>query len=237
MALVESRLPAEYTATGDHDAWPLIGAAFLSRMTTTLQHIIDLQSRGRGVDAGILLRSLYEHLVQFAWLAADPSAARIEEWRKDDLHKRLTADTDARQRGVWLYGDEGRRQLESQVAGMTGNPLILEQLAHAADKAWAGKLDAVGHGSPSQVMSFRGLYAIVYRNYSAGAHPSYRGLNPVVQDITDTRKRVVLEGPYEGGGPYGMSTVIYSLALWVAAHSLGFPDTDSIESAFKRYPT
>lgn len=53
-----------------------------------------------------------------------------------------------------------------------------------------------------------------YRNYSAGAHPSY-----------------------EGRGPYGLAIVIYSLALWVAASSLGFPDTDNIESASQRYPT
>jgi hypothetical protein len=236
MALVECRLPAEYIATGDHDAWPLIGAAFLSRMTTTLRHIMDLQPRGRVVDAGTLLRSLYEHLVQFAWLAADPSPARIEEWRRDDLQKRLTADNDARLRGVELFTDQGRRDLENQIASMTGKPLVLEQLAQAADKAWAGELDVVGHGPSSQVKSFRGLYAIVYRNYSAGAHPSYRGLNPVVEDITDTRKRVVLERPYQGGGPYGLSTVIYSLALYVAASAVGFPDPDDVEAAFQRYP-
>jgi hypothetical protein len=40
-ALVEARLPSEHTATGDHDAWPLIAEALLSRMTAdndTRQH-------------------------------------------------------------------------------------------------------------------------------------------------------------------------------------------------------
>ena len=32
-ALVTERLPAEYDVTGDHDAWPLIGTALLSRAT------------------------------------------------------------------------------------------------------------------------------------------------------------------------------------------------------------
>src|SRR5687767_13875217 len=150
--LVEDRLPAEYTATGHHDAWPLIAAALLSRMTTTLGHIFDLQRRGRAVDAGTLLRSLYEHLVHFAWLAADPSAARIEEWRKDDLESRLTADNDLRQRGEKLYTDAQHEEIKQEIAGLRGNPpLRLVNLAEAADKAWAGKLDEVGHGPSSQM--------------------------------------------------------------------------------------
>ncbi len=59
---------------------------------------MDLEPRGRAVDAGTLLRSLYEHLVHFAWLAADPSTARIQEWHKHDLQMRLKADNDARRR-------------------------------------------------------------------------------------------------------------------------------------------
>jgi hypothetical protein len=234
--LVESRLPAEYIVTGDHDAWPLISMALLSRMTTTLRHIMDLAPRGCGVDAGTLLRSLYEHLVHFAWLAADPSTARIEEWHKNDLRMRLAADDDARRRGVKLYTDQQFAQFKQQVAAMKGNRLKVEQLADAADKAWDGRLQAVGLGPASQPKSFRGLYAFVYRNYSAGAHPSLRGLNPVVEDATATRKRVVLEGPYEGSGPYGMATVLYALALYVAAASLQWPDTDDVEAVFEQYP-
>jgi Family of unknown function (DUF5677) len=238
MRLVEDRLPAEYTVTGDHDAWPLIAAGLLSRMTTTLRHIFDLQWRGRAVDAGTLLRSLYEHLVHFAWLAADPSAARIEEWRKDDLQSRLTADNDLRQRGEKLYTDEQQAQLKEQIAGLRGEPpLRLVNLAEAADKAWAGKLAAAGHGPSSQMRSFRGLYGVLYRMYSGSAHPTVRGLNPVVEDITATEKRIVLEKSYQDvSGPYGMATVIYALALYVAALSLGWPDPDRIEAAFQRHP-
>ena len=72
-----------------------------------------------------------------------------------------------------------------------------------------------------------------YRNYSAAAHPSLRGLNPVIEEITQTRKRVVLERPYEGpSGPYGMATVIYALALYVASESLGWPVEEDVEAAF-----
>jgi hypothetical protein len=179
------------------------------------------------VDAGILLRSLYEHLVHFAWLAADPSDERIGERIKDDLRLRLIADNDARAHGEWLYSDRAAK--ERQVEAMRGNRLVLADLAPAADKAWQGKLDAVGH-TPKTKLFFRGLYAFVYRSYGvAGAHPSHRGLNPVVEDITPTLKRVVLEGPPQGRGPYGLATVIYSLPLYVAAGSIGWPTEDDVE--------
>jgi hypothetical protein len=42
-------------------------------MTTTMQMLFDLQRRQRSADAGTMVRSLYEHLVHLAWLAADPS--------------------------------------------------------------------------------------------------------------------------------------------------------------------
>jgi hypothetical protein len=227
------RLPVDHTVTGDHDAWPLVSIALLSRMTTTLRHIIALEPLGRAVDAGTLVRSLYEHLVHFAWLAADPSPARMEEWRKNDMQMRLRADNDARLRGQKLYTDEDHAAFKAQVAAMTGNDLRLDQLGDAADKAWAGKLRATGLGPATQPMSFRGLYAFVYRQFSAGAHPSSMGLNPVVEDITQTRKRVALEGPYEGpSGPYGMATVIYALALHVASASLGWPVEEDVEAAF-----
>jgi hypothetical protein len=233
MALVEARLPSEHDVTAEGGTWAIISLGLLSRMTTTLRHIMHLEPLGRGVDAGVLLRSLYEHVVHFAWLAADPSDERIEEWIKDDLRLRLIADNDARAHGEWLYSD--REGMQRQVEAMKGNRLVLADLAAAADKAWQGKLDAVGH-KPKTKLSFRGLYAFVYRNYSAGAHPSYRGLNPVVEDLTPTLKRVVLEGPPEGRGPYGLATVIYSLALYVAAGSIGWPAEDDVEATFKAYP-
>jgi hypothetical protein len=184
--LVTERLPAEYDATGDDDAWPLIGTALFSRATSTLRHVFDAARGGQSVDAATLGRSLYEHVVHFAWLAADPSAARLQEWRKADLVQRLKADNDARSVGVPLVDDQARAQLQAQVDAMTGNDLVLANLAIAADKHWAGKLP--GMGTYRQTSSFRGMYAILYRNYSGTAHPSYIGLNHVVEDVTDVRK-------------------------------------------------
>lgn len=234
--LVDERLPMDFDVTGDADAWPLVGAALLSRATSTLRHVFDAHRDGHSVDAATLARSLYEHVVHLAWLAADPSAARIQAWRKVDLIARLKADTDARTIGEPLFDDHARAGIESQVAGMEGpdRPLNLADLAVAADKHWAGKLP--GMAAYTERDSFRGLYAVLYRSYSSTAHPSYIGLNHVVEDISPTGRRVVIEKPPEDRGPFGMATVVYALGLYVGADALGWPDPGRVTAAFDRYP-
>lgn len=226
----------EFEVTGDADAWPLVGAALLSRATSTLRHAFDAGRGGQAVDAATLGRSLYEHVVHLAWLAADPSATRIQAWRKVDLIARLKADTDVRTVGESLFDDGARAGVEAQVAGLEGpdRRLNLADLAVSADQHWAGKLP--GMGAHTQLASFRGLYAVQYRNYSSIAHPSYMGLNHVVEDLSPTRRRVVIEKPPEDGGPFGMATVVYALGLYIAAASLGWPDARDVTAAFDRYP-
>jgi hypothetical protein len=232
--LVESRLPMDFAACDDNDAWPLIGTALLSRATTTIRHIFDLSHDGQAVDAATLGRSLYEHVVHFAWLAADPSAARIQQWRKDNLEDRLTADSDCRAVGVELLTDEQRVAVQRQVDAMSGSPLVLTNLAVAADQHWAGRLPGMGAHTTTQ--SFRGLYAVLYRTYSATAHPSYSGINPVVEDVAPGRQRVIIEREPDGRGPFGMATVLFGLGLFVAAASLGWPPEADITAVFERYP-
>jgi hypothetical protein len=103
---------------------------------------------------------------------------------------------------------------------MQGGRLVLADLAAAADQYWAGRLP--GMGASPEVRSFGGLYAVLYRIYSGMAHPTYRGLNRVVEDIGDGgRRRVGLEAEYEGNGPYGIGIVILALGLYVTANTLG----------------
>jgi uncharacterized protein DUF5677 len=91
-ALVEARLPVEDDVVGVHQAWPPVGPALFSRATGTLRSIMLLRPAGAHNDAARLLRSLYDHVVTFAWLAADLSAERLALWRPKDLVERLKAD-------------------------------------------------------------------------------------------------------------------------------------------------
>jgi hypothetical protein len=227
-------LPREFEVTSDADAWPFVATALVSRMTTALRSILELHPAQLEADAGILLRSLYEHAVHLAWLGANPSAERIEAWRRHDLVQRLKADADARERGIELFSDKDRAELQAQVERMHGGKLVLADLAEAADQHWAGKLP--GMGASAEVRSFRGLYAIAHRHYSGVAHPSFRGLNRVVEDLDATHRRVQLETEYEGNGPYGLATVIFALVLYVTANTLDWPPHHEMDAIFERFP-
>lgn len=232
--LASRHFPQEFEVTGDADAWPLVSAAMVSRMIGTMKVVLAQHPDELEADAGADVRRLFEQAVYFAWLAADPSAERIQAWRKADLKSRLAADEDARAHGVQLFTDEQRAELQSQIDGLEGGRIVLTSVAEEADQYRAGRLP--GMGGKGEVQSWRGFYAIVYRNYSGFTHPTYRGLNPVIVDLGPTRKQVRLEEPYEGSGPYGMATVIFGLALLVAAEALNWPDAGEITAVFERYP-
>lgn len=231
--LVEEHLPVEYDVKGDADAWPLVAACLLSRMTTTMHSLFALQWRQRSADSGTLVRSLYEHLVHAAWLAADPSPERFEEWRRSDLRIRVAAAKEAEACGFELMTPSDFQALKAQVAGMQGGRLSLEALAEEADEYWTSRLPGLNSGT---MWSLRGMYTVLYRQFSGTAHPSFRGLNSVVVDISATRKRVVLEAPFEGSGPFGIATIIYGMTLFIVSDPLGWPEHARVARVFGRYP-
>lgn len=62
------------------------------------------------------------------------------------------------------------------MAALSGSRPSLENMAKEADRYWTGRLP--GMAGKGKAQSFRGFYAVVYRNYSGFAHPTCRGLNP-----------------------------------------------------------
>lgn len=231
--LVARRLPQEFDVTGDADAWPGVGVGLLSRMATTLSSMLDLQPSQREADAGVLLRSLYEHAVHFAWLAAEPSAERLRLWREHDELMGLRAIADTRERGIDIGGPEPA-EVKAGLATLRKKELVLANLAIAADKRWAGVLP--GMKTHMEAPSFRAFYALLYRHYSGVAHPSRRGLNRVSVELGPTRRRIELESDYKGNGPYGAACVVFSLALYAAGETIGWPSRDEINLVYRGNP-
>ena len=60
--------------------WPVCAAAALLRMCDTVDSIMALMGKQKLGDARALLRSLYEQVVVFSWVAIDPDT-RLERWR------------------------------------------------------------------------------------------------------------------------------------------------------------
>jgi hypothetical protein len=237
IALVTQRLPLEYSDSAPADRWQIIGTALLSRMTTTYATVLDLQRGRLEADSSTLTRSLYEHTVHFAWLAADPRPARLGLWHKEDLVQRLKADGDTTAHGVQMLTPAKRAGFEQQRDAVSGDLMSLADLAIAADKHWAGKLKGLQkHNEP---VSLSGFYSVLYRSYSAIAHPSEMGLQRVTDAVRDGRVRVQIELPTSRrsgrSGPWGIAGVVYTIGLLAASESLGWPDPDKVFAIYDKY--
>lgn len=230
--LVEDRLPLERDSNGPETAWPLVGPALLAQATGSLNSIFLLRPHGAHNDASRLLRSLYDHVVTFAWLAVDPPG-RLGPWRKADLLERLKMAREFDAVGVELMPAAVREQMEHDVKHIEGSVPGLADMARDADEHWlprlTGDLDGTGFNS------FRGLYTVLFRNHSGLVHATMSGLNHVTIDLNLPRRRVVRQAPLDGSrGPYGMATVIHGLGLLVAAQSLGWPAATHVRVVFER---
>jgi Family of unknown function (DUF5677) len=232
--LIEKRLEVEGDAGGPQTAWPMVGPALLAHATSSLRSIVfRLRPDAAHNDASRLLRSLYDHIVTFAWLGAEPPP-RLALWRKEDLEERLKIHREFAAAGEQLLNDPVREQMEHDISRLDGKAPDLASKAAMADKHWIPRIGALRPGSLS---SFRGFYTILFREQSGLVHATMRGLNHVTIDLAPDRKRVVLEAPLgEGRGPYGMATTVYGVGLLVAAQALGWPDADEVETIFARYP-
>jgi len=233
IASAEPHLEIEGDPRGPVGPWPLVGSGLLVHATSSLRSIVfRLAPDGAHNDASRLLRSLYDHVVTFAWLASDPPSL-LPVWRKSDLQERLKMDREARSAGEQLLADDVREQMERDVAGIDGNAPDLASKAVIADRHWAPRIDefrADGLGS------LRGLYTILFRQHSGLVHATMRGLNHVSVDLEPPRRRIAMEDVApEGSGPYGMATVVYGLGLLVAAQALGWPDAGEVERIFDRF--
>jgi hypothetical protein len=232
VALVARELPKDFDS---RERWPAIGVALLSRMTTTLSTVLDLHGGHLEADASTLVRSLYEHAVHFAWLAAEPSRERLDHWHKHDLYARLKADDDARAHGIdEMLEPERRAEYQAQLDAIAGAvPLNLADLAIAADQHWGGRIR--GMGKHDQPLSFRGWYALLYRSFSPMAHPSEMGLHRVTEELAPGRLRIDLERPsLTRTGPYGIATFVYGVALYIATEALRWPDANAVTEIFDR---
>jgi uncharacterized protein DUF5677 len=232
--LVDRQLPQEFRIPSIRDGWPAIGVGLLARMATTLRSMLDLQKSGLEADGSILGRSLYEHAVYFAWIAADPET-RIVEWRRADITQRLKLDDDMRRHGDTAYTRENRDKAEADLR-LVGGPLRLrtEQLAIAADQHWTGKIP--GLRGQDRLHSFSGLYASLFRDYSSTAHPSELGLARVWEG-SPGQVRIRLEQPdWTRLGPYGMANILFALTLFVASQSIGWPNQDEIHRIYEGIP-
>jgi len=235
--------PVQVTTTQEepnkHENWDLVAPAMLLSATSCLVSIRWLaESRLplRDQDASVLLRRLYEHAVNFAWIAVDP-AANTPRWVADDYRYRLRADDDLRLLGVPGLQPEERVEYDKFIERHRKMPNVAKRAAEA-DQYWSTRL--AGHGifpgiagqTQSGMWSLRGMYAAVYRAASANVHPSPQSLEAFVwPGSTSNTFCIDADGPVYPES-YTMAAAVFAVMLLLSAMELGRPNRADILAAF-----
>lgn len=228
LALVSRYLPQAKHSLGEHTDWNTAGPALMARATRSLQAIAVLQGGLFNADAGVVLRTMFEHVVTFAWLAADPSD-RLPAWVKYDRQKRIAADNDARAAGDSLLNDQERASFQQEIDTCSGNFPDLAARAHAADVHWSALLEQ--HPGPESRYSFRGMYRVLYRHTSALTHVTPYGLHAF---IAGDPPNLIIGGELvpEEFNSFTLAPAVLGSGLVISGEALGWPTFEELDEAF-----
>lgn len=169
--LIESRLPLTVESDGTQDDWNVVAPAILVAAAQHLRAVAHLQETfPSGVIGWQLLRSLFEDVTTYAWVAAEPET-RAARWLKYDYEYRLKLANDFQQLGEEFVSEAERQKIEAALPDVVAMPDLLSR-TRAADEAWAETLQGLDDYLPEENRSFRRLYPLIYRNGSQFTHPS-----------------------------------------------------------------
>jgi hypothetical protein len=169
--LLESRLPLTVESDGSEDDWDVVGPAMLAAAGRHLRAIAHLKATfPSGVVSWQLVRSMFECVATYAWIAAEPET-RAKRWLKADYQQRLKLDDDLGSLGERLLDEQNRQRVSEFGADITEMPGSLIDRTTQADQAWSDRFEELGP-LPEDMRSFRRLYPLIYRNASRFTHPS-----------------------------------------------------------------
>jgi hypothetical protein len=231
-ALAEKAYPRSVITTGSHADWKVTGPALVARCTRLAQAIQTIPTSHESA-AQVLLRALYEHVVVFGWLAADPPG-NLKVWVAHDRREKLKIFNDVirvEQRDVLPAAK--RAEFEAAVAA-GGNWPGLPALAAKLDAHWSTK--------NADFFQAKGRYSFV------GMYPAtYRGPSPMVHATVDSLLRVTRPGPGKGecivhlddhpageSNAFSTARIIYALCLVLSSYALGFPSLLDVLEVFDR---
>lgn len=194
--------------------------------------------KNRDWHAAPLLRSLYEYVVTFCWLMADPSGARATDWAAEDKRIRLAVDRELAAVGSpRRLPEPTRTSFEAAVTAARRLPSV-EQRARAADAYWEPRIEYFQkHHASSNPGPLTDAYPMIYRNCSSIGHPTPRALQEcfvhpgpggdfVIGTTRDSSSRFF----------YTQAPTIFSFGLMVAAEIYPWVDGDCLDAAFASWP-
>lgn len=235
LAIATEILPREVVGTREHGEWLVTGPAFVARAARSLEAIAHLMQKRFDTDGYVVLRTLYETIVRFAWIAADPTA-RMPRWLKWDRLSRLNAEQALANVGdPRLMPAETRAIFEQESNAVDQGMPSLQAIVGDADSYWSSRINS--HGGPSTPYGLSGLYRILYAHTSAIAHGNAMALQSFVGSKSPG-VLVVLSGELIGEDqPYGLATVVFTMALRIFEQAFAVPGiTEKLEKLVDAYP-
>jgi len=199
---------------GESDS-ALLGAAALLRACDTVESMMLLLARRKDEDALILLRSLYEQAVLLAWIAIDPDA-RHERWWGEGKGQLLTRHNEALPYGETILSPDEVADCEAA----TGLPNV-EAMARELDDHWPERTH--GLRSAGHLLSFHGLYQVVYRMGSRPAHASIESTGPYVR-FAPPSPSIVAEAREDTMLWYSLAAPVFGMALIIASRRFRWID-------------
>lgn len=201
--------------------WEAIALACLARGHYAQQSVFAFHERR--IDAAVLSRVAFEHLVVFAWLLIPPKAHHAMLLRSEHDHVRDYLDDAGAHSGLQFGRRDEHLAALSAVAAERRIPKFVK-CAEDADKHWASVV-------PGRVWDFRGAYANLYRPYSAYVHPLLSGFYSFISIGQDAVE--ISAAPDRESEPVHLlagSTRLLADALLVCSHVFGWPDAAAVKS-------
>lgn len=218
VAIVRRQLPMRFYA--GETWWSIFGSASLARMCDTVEALMGQLPARRDADAQDLLRSLYDQVVAFGWIAVNP----------DERHQRWIDDAGARMFELHgegeAFGETVLTEDEVVVAEKAGHlPPMIERAAEV-DEQWGKHAPRLHTG---EQLSFRHLYLTIFRVGSGTTFESY---------ISPGDRRIVVDRAREHTLRwYALTPPLLAAALVIASRRFVWLDDDRVRAIVEQAVT
>jgi Family of unknown function (DUF5677) len=173
VALVKMRLPLSIENSGVLNDWKVVGPGLIAASTKHVQAIDAIQQRDpSALVQWTLIRSLFEYVATFAWIAGD-TRERAKGWLAHEFEQRIKLHND--------FVAEGQRPILSEET-LESFKAFIDEAAEAmpglkdrtikADDEWHVAFDAIADLLPEDYRRLALLYAMFFRNGSRFTHPT-----------------------------------------------------------------
>ena len=221
--LVEARLPQRVRLPND-PRWRAYASAMTVRMADTVRSLLAVMDAGADADGKILLRTLYEQVVIFAWIAIDPEP-HLEAWIDDAKVQRRKLHNDCLAFGIELLSENEL----AEWADLKELPALCD-LALKVDAHWGPLLQGFRtrrfDGDPADLLTFRGLY-MAYRLASRETHAQPESLDAYA-DFAAYPNRIAFPARTDRPDMLSIGISLFAQALVVGHDAVGWPDPERV---------